>query len=378
MKPGLCNLVLILIVAVSCLSCSRKSATYEVSNINGKKVITNTGEPANPDLKAEFKPVLEIQGYTEEQPDENTFFRVTDVSFNNDKYYIWNAHDLKLYIFDDKGLLLKSKCFKGSGPGEFEEYAVIHITDYVYLFDNLGKIVILDKNIELVRSTMDFTRLGQIENQIYNNSGDDSIFIMGEKLIVSDSGLKTQYTIKKLNGNFEDADTLKLELEDYNLMLSGEYFKKMTVINDNELVIGICNNYEPSFDVYDKQLNFKYTFKRQGFIPGRSQEEQKIIVDINGEESFKENPLWFEKRVWRTIGLIDKYNLFVSVSRSYEYSTLYLNLYSDGVYIKTVERKYSSPEEVADTRFIIKDNLLYECKSDANNVKIYDIVLNEL
>ncbi len=378
MKSGLCTLSLILIVAITFLSCSRKTLSYEISNIDGRKVITNTGEPAKPDLKVELKPVLEIQGYTEEHPDETTFFRMTDISFNDNKYYVWNAHDLKLYIFDNKGKLLKSKCFKGSGPGEFEEYAVIHVSEYIYLFDNLGKIVIIDKNLELVKSTMDFTRLGQIENQIYNNCGDDSIFIMGEKLIVSDNGLKTQYTVKKLNGELEDSGILKLELEAYQLMLSGEYFKKMTVINDNELIIGISNNYEPSFDVYDKLLNFKYTFKRQGFIPGRSREEQKIIVDINGEESVKENPLWFEKRVWRTIGFIDKYNLFVSVSRSYEYSTLYLNLYSDGVYINTIERKYSSPEDVQNTKIIVKDNLIFEYNYELNNIKIYDITVDGL
>lgn len=74
---------------------------------------------------------------------------------------------------------------------------------------------------------------------------------------------------------------------------------------------------------------------------------------------------------------IEKYNLFVSVSRSYEYSTFYLNLYSDGVYINTIERKYSSPEDIQNTKIIVKDNLIFEYNYELNNVKIYDIVVDE-
>ena len=371
MKNG--KLLLVLFVSICFSGCGRQIKTYEETVVEGRKIIYNMGKPARPEMEINFNPIQEIVGFKELTPDKTSFFSMTDAAYYDNKYYIWNWDDLELFIYDQNGNLIKNKCFNGAGPAELEEYSAIYISDHIYLHSTLGKIVVLDHELELVKSTHDFARLGLASHKIYVNKTDKSIYLMGDKIFIGDDGLMIKYTVKIIDSEFNDLCSYEMETIDFNLFLEGDFFSKSAVVTDNEVITGICNDTEPSFDVFDKQLNYKYTFKNKKIKTERTEKEKEIIRELYGENIFEDNPFIRTKRVWDSIHYLDKYKLFVTITGSLENSNTVFRFYSDGVLVSLLERKYNTPQELKDTKLIIRNNRLFEYNSESNNIIVYDI-----
>ncbi len=366
-------LLLVLSVLIWFSGCGRQTLTYEETIVEGKRIIYNKGNPARPEMKINFSPVLEIQGYNELIPDKTSFFSMTDAAYYDNKYYIWNMYDLELFIYDQNGNLIKNNCFKGSGPAEAKEYSAIYVSDHIYLHSTMGKIVTLDDKLEYVNGIHDFERFRLSSHKIHVNREDGNIFLMGDKAFVVDDGLMTQYIVKKIDSEFNDICIYKMEPTDFNLLLEGDFFKTSAVVTDDEIIVGIRNDTEPSFDVLDKQLTYKYTFKNKKIKTERTEKEKEIIRELYGEDIFEENPFIRTKRVWDSIHYIKKHRLFVTVTGSLENSITVFRFYSEGVLVSLLKKKYSTPQEVKDTKLIIRNNRLFEYNNESNVITVYDI-----
>jgi hypothetical protein len=128
------------------LSCSKKEATYKVSEANGIRITENTGMPADSTLKITLKEAATISLETEtgyiQPPDYDYHF---DISGN---LYFVDYKTNKIHKFGTKGISAAVFGGKGQGPGEFSVQPRIFVSgDTLYAAEtNLRKVTKFDLN----------------------------------------------------------------------------------------------------------------------------------------------------------------------------------------------------------------------------------------
>jgi hypothetical protein len=145
MKKELSIVVRVLMIIIL-FGCSKKEATYKVSEVNGIRITENTGAPADSTLKITLKEAATISLETEtgyiQPPDYDYHF---DTSGN---LYFVDYKTNKIHKFDTKGISAAVFGGKGQGPGEFSVQPRIFVSgDTLFAAEtNLRRISKFDLN----------------------------------------------------------------------------------------------------------------------------------------------------------------------------------------------------------------------------------------
>ncbi|MGD9707703.1 MAG: 6-bladed beta-propeller [Candidatus Delongbacteria bacterium] len=106
--------------------CTKKEATYAVSEVNGIRITQNTGVPADSTYKVVPKELYTIKN-DDENPD-NCFRQASSVDLDESgNLYVFDRKSFKVFKYDPAGKLLKVFGGQGQGPGEFIQPGTINV-----------------------------------------------------------------------------------------------------------------------------------------------------------------------------------------------------------------------------------------------------------
>jgi hypothetical protein len=144
-------LILCVIILVGLASCGKKAEepAYPVvtETVNGIKVLTNPDYPC--DGRVNYNLVEEVSIGEETGPEEYLLNRPFDLKIDDRGYfYIYDARDCHILVYDDSGKYVRTIGGKGKGPGEFESLVYFDFLSDGRLFAHNGmnqRISIFDK-----------------------------------------------------------------------------------------------------------------------------------------------------------------------------------------------------------------------------------------
>ena len=158
MNTNFISIVLILIIAFTCFSCSKEDKKVDQAEWQGKieyeagvKVVKNPDEPVYGEIFFDLEEDLSIG----KEDDENyVLFRVRGIQIDgNGNIFVLDRGNYRIQKFDREGKHLQTVGKKGQGPGEFEAPLSFSLDskNNLYIYDN-RKIKIFNHRGEFLRS----------------------------------------------------------------------------------------------------------------------------------------------------------------------------------------------------------------------------------
>lgn len=364
------NFMIICIVSLIILSCSKKESTYSVSEMNGIKITQNTGVPADSTFRIELKEVGFIENDSEADP-ERYFTQPTIVDFDKaGNIYILDRTKYMIFKYDPKGSFIKSFGRQGQGPGEFIQPGTIIVREDTLYVTEIRSYKISKFNLD--GEFLGDKKFPDIHNfpMLPSKFGENYITVFGAtKSIVTDEGKRTN--IKETS------------LYDHNF----DFIKNLHILEYEPPAL------EAEFDPSEKGIQAAAS-DTNAYVYEHSKTQYKIdVYDISGNKireirkyySRIKTPLDFQKKyeeIWAKQGRkyksefrnsiyqlrTDKYNrLWVSGPTNKEEEGNNYDIFENDIFINRVKPVM---EEGYGVLFVGDKIIGYNGTN--NNIKIYE------
>ncbi len=125
-------------------------------------------------------------------------YQITGVSFIDNKYYILNNSEKKIYRLDGEFNFINSYGTKGKGPGEFSEFLVdmAECNNLLYVMDICGNITVLDKELNFIKTINLFDK--STKEKIYPNfNGCNNLSIIDDRYILVGANINMMHKSRK-------------------------------------------------------------------------------------------------------------------------------------------------------------------------------------
>lgn len=251
-----------MILLLSLISCSKNSGqTYEVSLVEGVKIVKNSSEPANSGFKPELLKIYETSG---ENADTTGIWKkpLTFTIDENGNVYVLDLLAGNLKKYDAKGNFVKSIGNKGQGPGElyFPNSLSIYKDTIMVCSSGSRKMVKFD----LDGNHLNDKPLGATNPQLLN--GLDNGNFIGLVQSFNQQKMEIAFNIELLNSNLERVKVLKEKNLPVSQMQNLELLDLLTPYTGSANLVALPLNSEDKYqiDLYDAngkkiiQLNKNY------------------------------------------------------------------------------------------------------------------------
>ncbi|NOR44686.1 MAG: hypothetical protein GQ534_03790 [Candidatus Delongbacteria bacterium] len=357
--------------------------------VNDVKIIKNSLEPADPNLKIVPKLVLSISDIADDGTEN--FQRLQQISVSDDgNIYVSDGGTFSIRKFDSSGKLLANFGKQGNGPGEFSMisagiaagvdriYIPDPMTQTVNIFDNTG--VFIEKVNTMAIGVGMITMPSVMENgdfisYVTQVEQKDSKIILKNSLKILGDKFSEKSQIWSLDVSFDPTDISAM-------MSMGNDFPALAFSKEEVFVSksGVDRFEITAYDLsgkekYKIQLPYrklKYSQKELDLI----NEKMKSFGDDNVKQYMKE--FKFEetfKRVISAMYVDGKDRLWVAkaneIAENDDVELVKLDIFKDGIYQNTIELKDSDGNLIGGM-IQVKGNKIYSLDQDDNNINVYE------
>ena len=359
--------ITVTVISIVLLGCTKKEATYEVSEVNGIRITQNTGVPADSTFRIELKEV----GFIDMENESDSLKLITiPISYDFDK-------EGNLYILDFKKCMIHKynhdfeqiSVFggKGQGPGEFVQARKFLIVGDTMLvadtrqwkinkLDLEGKFIVDKKYSDGQKALVDFDEFGSgFINKFYGSSRDESEQTFSIETI---SFFDSQLNFVKFIYEYK-------ELFDWDKVQDPSLSGSVHTVYKNDLYISVNSKTDYKIDVYDVNGIKKRIINKNYARVKNSEENIK-----KQEENSKKYGLKYRTEFLNSIYQMntDKYGrLWVISTVKEKEEGWYYDIFQDDIFLKRIKLNLEKGYSVS----YIGEKIL-AVNWDNNNIKIYE------
>lgn len=382
------KIIAILIVTMIILtSCGKKEGKMEEKIVNGITQYINSGIPADPNAKLEFKKLFSFS--SEAQIDTSAYFK-RPISLTVDKMnniFILDVVSMSVKKFDNDGKFIKSIGRSGQGPGEFFWPTIMMIDNDTLKVVSAGSNKLskfdLDGNFYNEKSI----KMARIRNPKISRDG--KRFVSNIVHIIQKEGQQPDidFTLSII-----DTDSIK---EKYSLNSKVVSMKDMMEgnLDLNDMIIPFCPGDEYVYvsensDSQYRIFGYDYTGEKKFEI---RKKYKKIRYEANEKEKYSENvkKASLNKSQEMTFGNYkkaisnihtDKYGRLLvipNVDRNSDPEGVYIDIFKDGKFLNRVDYSIQDKETsgvlsmLTTNEYFLKDRL-YVVDLEELRVNVYD------